>query len=197
MKNRVLVYLTTVLVSVCGFSAYAQSPFHVGIKAGANFTEMHTRLADYSSKSALGYGIGAVARLDMGQLYLQSELLFVEKNVKFQSDKHSDVDSAMKHIEVPLVLGVKIIDTGVFKVRAFAGGVYSYMVEGKFSTSEVGDAFKDFNLNKSNLGYKVGAGVDLGKLTVDLSYDAGFKNVSKNYETKARTFMVSAGFFIF
>lgn len=194
MKSKLSLYLIMCLVGLCGLSTYAQSPVHFGIKASANFTEMHTNIKDYSSKSAMGYGIGAVVRVDMGKLYLQPELLFVEKNAKFKSATSEEVNTAMKHIEFPLVLGLKIIDAGIVNVRIFGGGVYNYMIQDNFSTAAVGDAFKDFN--KSNLGYRFGAGVDLGKLTVDLSYDGGFKDISKNYETKPKTFMVSAGFFI-
>ncbi|MDR2223731.1 MAG: PorT family protein [Flavobacteriaceae bacterium] len=195
MKKNIVFYLTMLVAMASFTSAHAQKPFHIGIKAGANFTEMHSNIKEYNSKSALGYGLGAMVRLDLAAFYLQSELLFVEKNVKFKNDSKEDFNSEMKHIELPIVLGIKVIDTGVLKVRAFGGGVFNYMVKDNFSTAVVGDAFKGFN--KANMGYKVGAGVDLGKLTVDLSYDGGFKDISKNYDTKPSTFMVSAGFFIF
>ncbi|MDR0228420.1 MAG: PorT family protein [Flavobacteriaceae bacterium] len=195
MKKSIIFYVAILFAMVSFTTVRAQTPFHIGLKAGANFTEMHSSIKDYNSKSALGYGLGAMVRLDLAAFYLQSELMFVEKNVKFQSNSHQDFNSEMKHIELPVVLGIKVIDTGVFKVRAFGGGVFNYMVKENFSTEVVGDAFKGFN--KANMGYKVGAGIDLGKLTVDLSYDAGFKDISKNYDTKPSTFMVSAGFFIF
>ncbi|WP_267739707.1 porin family protein [Myroides injenensis] len=194
MKTRNLFYCLTLLIGLVSGSAFAQSPspLHVGIKAGANFTDMSTSLKDYNSKSSTGFGVGAVARLDIKKTYLQAELLYTEKNVKFEGEQN-DVTSKMKNIEVPVVLGYKFINLPLLHARVFGGGVYTNMVGDNFKAKQVGETFKNFD--KSNIGYRVGVGVDVLKFTVDVSYDGGFSNVSKDFKTKPNTWMVSIGYF--
>lgn len=191
MKNYF--YALVAAVSLAGFSAQAQSPspLHVGIKAGANFTDMSTSLKDYNSKSSTGFAVGAMARFDIKKTYLQAELLYSEKNVKFEGA--SDVTSKMKNLEVPLVIGYKFINLPLLHLRGYAGGVYTNMVGDNFKVKQVGEVFDNFD--KNNIGYRVGVGVDVLKFTLDVSYDGGFNNVSKDFKTKPNTWMVSLGYF--
>lgn len=191
MKNYF--YALVAAVSLAGFSAQAQSPspLHVGIKAGANFTDMSTSLKDYNSKSSTGFAVGAMARFDIKKTYLQAELLYSEKNVKFEGT--SDVTSKMKNLEVPLVIGHKFINLPLLHLRGYAGGVYTNMVGDNFKAKQVGEVFDNFD--KNNIGYRVGVGIDVLKFTLDVSYDGGFNNVSKDFKTKPNTWMVSLGYF--
>lgn len=186
-------YLVVTAISLMSFSSQAQSPspLHVGIKAGANFTDMSTSLKDYNSKSSTGFAVGAMARLDIKKTYLQAELLYSEKNVKFEGS--NDVTSKMKNIEVPLVIGHKIINLPLLHLRGFAGGVYTNMVGDNFKAKDVEGVFDNFD--KNNIGYRVGLGIDVLKFTLDVSYDGGFSNVSKDFKTKPNTWMVSLGYF--
>ncbi|MGL4581610.1 MAG: outer membrane beta-barrel protein, partial [Flavobacterium sp.] len=121
--KHIVKLLATVALMFVGATTYAQSPspFHVGIKAGANFTNISSDIKDYSSKTATGYGIGAMARLDIKKTYLQAELFFSEKNSKFEGDQGT-IDAKMKQIEIPVVIGHKILDLPLFSLRGFAGG---------------------------------------------------------------------------
>lgn len=169
-------------------SVYAQSPspIHVGIKAGANFTNLSTA-SGISAKSAAGYGIGAMARLDIKKAYLQADLMFSQKNFKIEGET-----SKMKNIEVPVVIGYKFINLPLLHLRGYAGGVYTHIVDDKFSKG-VQEAFDNFD--KSNIGYRLGIGADILKFTVDVSYDGGFGSISKDFKTKPNTFFISVGYF--
>ena len=155
---------------------------------------MSTSLKDYNSKSATGWGAGAMLRVNMKRAYLQAELMYAEKNVKFDSALNNET-SKMKNLEVPLVIGYRFIKLPVLHVRAFAGGVYTNIVGDNFKTQDITGVFDDFN--KDNLGYRLGLGVDVLNFTVDVSYDGGFKNVSRQYKTKPSAWMVSLGYFFF
>lgn len=170
-------------------SVYAQSPspIHVGIKAGANFTDISTP-SGISAKSAAGYGIGAMARLDIKKAYLQADLMFSEKNIKVEGET-----SKMKNIEVPVVIGYKFINLPLLHLRGYAGGVYTNIVDNNFSKGEVENTFNNFD--KSNIGYRLGIGADILKFTVDVSYDGGFGNISKDFKSKPNTFFISVGYF--
>ncbi len=170
-------------------SVYAQSPspIHVGLKAGANFTDISTS-SDISAKSAAGYGIGAMARLDFKKAYLQADLMFSEKSFKVE-----DETSKMKSIEVPVVIGYKFINLPMLHLRGYAGGIYTHIVDDNFSKGELEGAFNNFD--KSNIGYRLGVGADILMFTVDVSYDGGFGNISKDFKSKPNTFFISLGYF--
>ncbi|WP_121966651.1 porin family protein [Myroides sp. N17-2] len=194
--KHIVKLLASVALMFVGATTYAQSPspFHVGIKAGANFTNISTDMKDYSSKTATGYGLGAMARLDIKKTYIQAELFFSEKNSKFEGDSNS-FDIKSKQIEIPVVIGHKILDLPLFSLRGFAGGVYTNTFDDKFSGAKIEQTVKFDNFDKNNIGYRVGAGVDILKFTVDVSYDGSFSKTNKETGSRPNTWMVSVGYF--
>lgn len=187
-KKFYALLLTVFFAAYC--NAQSPSPLHIGLKAGANFTDL-TTAKELKVKSVAGYGLGLMARLDIKKAYLQADFMFSEKNVKIDNGSST---SKMKHFEVPVVVGYKLINLPLLHLRAYAGGVYTNMVNDNFSKEAAEGVFKDFD--KNNLGYRVGIGADILKFTVDVSYDAGFKSISKEYKSKPNTVFVSIGYFI-
>ncbi|WP_413513175.1 porin family protein [Myroides odoratus] len=186
--------LFSILLTSLTFHAYAQSPINIGIKAGANFTTLSHDLKEYSNKSSTGFGLGVMARINLNRSYIQADLMYMEKNSKFESSQAglSNDKTTMKNLELPVVYGYKLLKSPLYNVRIFGGGVYSVVLNNSISKNEVGNAFKDFD--KSNIGYRVGAGVDILKFTVDVSYDGGLNNVSKDFKSKPNTWFVAVGY---
>jgi len=131
-----------------------------------------------------------MARINISKSYIQADLLYAEKSIKFEGDGSSE-KTTMKNLEIPVVYGYKLLSSPLYNVRVFGGGVYSVTLN-KLSKDSVDDAFKDFD--KSNIGYRVGAGVDILKFTVDVSYDGGLNNVSKDFKSKPNTWFVAVGY---
>ncbi|WP_158960507.1 porin family protein [Myroides fluvii] len=182
--------LFSILLTSFAFNTYAQSPINVGIKAGANFTNFSSNPKEFSSKTASGFGVGAMARINLNRSYIQADLMYSEKNIKFESELSSD-KTKMKNIEVPVVYGYKLLKSPLYNVRVFGGGVYTVVLN-DLSKGSVDNAFNEFD--KSNIGYRVGAGVDVLKFTFDVSYDGGLNNVSKNFSSKPNTWFIAVGY---
>lgn len=191
-----LLLLTTFLLGLVSSKINAQSPLpiHIGIKGGSNFSELPVS-DDFNSKHAVGYFVGAMARFDFKRFYIQNKILYSEKSSKI--DKISGTGSKnakWKSIEVPLVIGYKVVDLAGLNVRVFAGGVYSYILDENFlSLNQLKDSYRKFD--KSNIGYQVGAGVEVWKFTVDFTYQGGLNNVNKNFSSKPNSFNVGVGYF--
>ncbi len=188
-------YSLAIVLALCfssSITAQSVSPVHIGIKAGANFSDMSTSLKDYNSKSATGWGLGAMLRVNIKRTYLQTELMYTEKNVKFEGLDTQET-TTMKNLEVPLLIGYRVLKLPAFHLRAFGGGVYSNTVGDNFKSKDISGVFDNFN--KDNLGYRVGLGVDILSFTLDVSYDGGFRNVSKSHKSKPQAWMVSLGYF--
>lgn len=192
-----LLLLTTVFVlGLISSKIYAQSafPVHIGIKGGSNYSELPVSKG-FNSEYAAGYFGGVMARFDFKRFYIQNEILYSEKSSKIEKTTLMDSKNAKwRSIEVPLVIGYKVVDLDALNVRVFGGGVYSYVLDENFSSlNQLKDAYTKFD--KSNIGYQVGAGVEFWKFTLDFTYQGGLNNVSKSFSSKPNSFNVGVGYF--
>jgi hypothetical protein len=193
--NKLLLLTTIFLLGlVSKINAQSPLPIHVGIKGGSNYSELPVS-DGFSSKHAFGYFGGAMARFDFKRFYIQNEILYSEKSSKIEKTSGTGSKNAKwKSIDVPLVIGYKVIDLSALNVRVFGGGVYSYVLDENFSSlNQLKDSYKKFD--KSNIGYQVGAGIEMWKFTVDLIYQGGLNNVSKEFNSKPNSFNISVGYF--
>ncbi|MCD0471231.1 porin family protein [Flavobacterium sp. JAS] len=199
MNMYKLVLLTTIfLVSLISSKVNAQSPLpiHVGIKGGSNYSELPVT-DGFSSKYAVGYFAGAMARFDFKRFYIQNELLYSEKSSKIEKSSLSTSKNAKwRSLEMPLLIGYKVIDLSTLNVRVFGGGVYSYVLDENISSlNQLKNSYNKFD--KSNISYQVGAGVEMWKFTIDFTYQGGLNNVSKEFNSKVNSFNIGVGYFIF
>ncbi|MFH7005425.1 porin family protein [Flavobacterium bizetiae] len=196
MNMNKLLLLTTIFLLglVAKMNAQSPLPIHIGIKGGSNFSELPVS-DGFSSKYAVGYFGGAMARFDFKRFYIQNEILYSEKSSKIDKTSGAGSKNAKwRSIEVPLVIGYKVVDLAALNVRVFAGGVYSYVLDENFSSlNQLKDSYRKFD--KSNIGYQVGAGVEVWKFTVDFTYQGGLNNVNKNFSSKPNSFNVGVGYF--
>ncbi|PWJ99182.1 outer membrane protein with beta-barrel domain [Flavobacterium araucananum] len=192
-----LLLLTTIfLLGFVSSKMNAQStfPIHIGIKGGSNYSELPVS-DGFNSKYAVGYFGGVMARFDYKRFYIQNEILYSEKSSKIERTSLAETKNAKwRSIEMPLVIGYKVIDLNALNVRVFAGGIYSYVLDENFSSlSQLKDSYHKFD--KFNIGYQVGAGVEVWKFTVDVTYQGGLNNVSKNFSSKPNSFNIGVGYF--
>lgn len=198
MKQQFLAFGSLLLCITCSIDTQAQQTpaFHVGIKGGANFTKTSTESSSLEGKYGFGYQAGAMARVDLGRLYVQGEALFNKRKASYEAKNAGAAKLTWNSIDIPVVIGYKIIKNDDFNVRAFAGGVYSYAFNNKLSVSEsLQDGFNKFD--KSNIGVTGGIGVDYKNFTVDLRYEHGLSNISKEFKSKPHSFSLGIGYFLF
>ncbi|MDM1408882.1 porin family protein [Myroides sp. DF42-4-2] len=188
MKKLSLLF--SIMLVALSFNSYAQSPINIGIKTGLNFTDFSSNPKVYSTKNSTGFGVGAMARINISRSYIQADLMYSEKSVKFEWAFGSD-KATMKNIEIPVVYGYKLLKSPLYNLRVFGGGVYTAVLN-NLSKGAVDNAFNEFD--KSNIGYRVGAGVDILKFTVDVSYDGGLSNISKDFSSKPNTWFIAVGY---
>ncbi|MGG5576089.1 porin family protein [Myroides sp. C15-4] len=189
MKKLSLLF--SIMLTAFAFNSYAQSPINVGIKTGLNFTDFSSNPKEYSTKNSSGFGVGAMARINISRSYIQADLMYTEKSIKFESANGGSDKKTLKNIEIPVVYGYKLLKSPLYNVRLFGGGVYSVVLN-NLSKGAVDEAFNEFD--KSNIGYRVGAGVDILKFTVDVSYDGGLSNISKSFSSKPNTWFIAVGY---
>ncbi len=205
MKKSVL---TLTLMIMVVLSTYAQFPFTIGIKGSVNSSKITTdnyslngvTLNDFVSDSKSGYDLGVFARLG-NKLYLQPELLYsVKKGKSFSGTTIQNLD--IKSIQVPLLLGVKVIDLKAASIRAFTGPAMSFVMNNSDITYEgVTSGLYDTKNYKNNIwDWQLGGGIDIGPLIFDVRYEWGLSNVSDGninaigFVNKGNTLTFSLGF---
>ncbi|UWX59813.1 PorT family protein [Chryseobacterium oranimense] len=198
MKQQILALSTFLLCITCSVETKAQQTpaFHIGIKGGANFTKTSTESSALEGKYGFGYQGGIMTRMDIGSLYVQGEALFNKRKTSFDSKDGSSPKLTWNSVDVPIVIGYKLINDKDFNVRAFAGGVYSYAFKNNLSASKaLQDGFKNFD--KSNIGVTGGIGIDYKNFTADLRYETGLSSISKEFKSKPHSFTLGIGYFLF
>lgn len=197
MKQQFFALTALLLCIFCSMETKAQQTpaFHIGVKGGANFTKTSTE-SSLEGKYGFGYQAGVMTRMDIGKLYVQGEALFNKRKTSYQSQDGSSSKLSWNAIDIPVVVGYKLIKADDFNVRVFAGGVYSYAFNNKISTSHaIQEGFIKFD--KSNIGITGGVGVDYKNFTVDLKYETGLSSISKDFKSKPHSFSLGIGYFLF
>ncbi|WP_461633262.1 porin family protein [Labilibaculum euxinus] len=185
---------------ICMFSSalFAQlsSPVNFGLHAGLVSTKAdyeNSSLTSIKEESKNGMMVGAFLRINLNKWYVQPELNYVSRKSEV-SLEGIPFDLKTKSLDVPILLGYKIVKLPAFKLRAFAGPVASFKIDDSFKNT-LGEIDEDFNGAVWNA--KFGAGVDVWKLTLDVDYEFGLSDVSSEFLKKNKMMNVTLGFKIF
>ncbi|GET28759.1 porin family protein [Prolixibacter sp. SD074] len=222
-----LVAMTTTL--------FAQLPVSFGIKGSINSTKITTdnaiagaenySLSDLKKDAANGFNVGAFLRLKFGKTFLQPELLYSVQKGKTSytiptSATQNGLEGAVtqdmdiKSIQVPILLGVKVLDLKVASLNVFTGPAMSFILDGseiklnKQDGVAVDPSLYDQNNFKNNSwDWQLGAGVDVAMLSFDVRYAWALTNVSEGvsnddptligFKNKGNTLTLSLGIRLF
>ncbi|MFA9390468.1 MAG: porin family protein [Prolixibacteraceae bacterium] len=200
--------LLTSLLLVFVLDTFSQGPFNIGIKFGANRSTMITNIDDVLNQNILkedvnNYLAGAFVRVNLGRLYLQPEAYFNTKGGiitpvgenQFSVPKKTTFN--YQTIDVPALVGIKIIDKELINVRLHGGPVFSFVTANSL-VSEISD-FNADDLSKQYAGWQLGAGIDIWFVTLDARVENSFiiSDKSSNYDIKNRVYLISAGIKLF
>lgn len=165
-------------------AADAQSPLNIGIHGGISNTKIKVKDVRTALKngSHTGYMFGAFVRVNLGPLYAEPSLNFSHKESEV---KGNGTTTSLKYnsFDIPLMLGLHILDLSAVKLRAYLGPVASFTGKLKWNEGEFGARLKN---EKTMWNGKIGIGVDVWKLTFDIDYEKGLKKFQKNEELKIK-----------
>lgn len=190
-----LILLTATLI-ICSFS-YAQIPgFNIGPKVGGTFSKFTTDQDQIKEELKSSFHFGAFARIGK-KVYLQPELILMKRSGLLRTDLIAGSSNSIKitSIDIPILLGVKVIDLKATNVRVMAGPVASLTINKEISIDNWENTINKDDLRNANWGIQFGAGADLLFLTLDLRYEIGMNDVSKldGFDLKNNMFIISLG----
>ncbi len=153
--------------AMLSITAFAQNDSGFGIKAGLNYNgngDYFESVGDAAREPDrnLGYHIGVFGKIKFSRLYVRPEVIYTRTKSEYTGG-----DFEMSKLDVPVLLGIRIIGP----LHVFAGPAFQYILDSEFDGIGINDIESDFSV-----GAHLGAGVNLGKLGIDLRYERGFSN---------------------
>ncbi|MBI9034990.1 MAG: PorT family protein [Bacteroidales bacterium] len=208
MKKHVMIFALMIISS----SLFAQLTF--GPKIGWNANTLTTDLSTIKEEAKGNIKFGVFARLGK-KYYIQPEINFMKMEsdfntqvipLNFQNPVEATQSLTLQKLDIPILLGVRIIDTKLANVRVFGGPVASMILNKKmsltantdgseFETDQKDKIFTEDNFKNSSWSLNLGAGVDVLMFTLDVRYSFGLSNVYLDdfKDLKDKAFMVSLG----
>ena len=199
-------FLTTLLLFIT-LSVFSEGPLNIGIKFGTNRSKMITNFDNVLDQIVLeedvnNYLAGAFVRLNLGRLYLQPEVYFNTKGGIIKPSNQDLVNSAStifnyQTIDVPALIGIKLINRDLINLRIHGGPVFSYITVNSFTTDIAN--FNTNDLNNQYVGWQLGAGIDIWFLTIDarIENSSNILASTSDYKIRNRVYLLSAGIKLF
>lgn len=180
--KKIILSALFICSSMMAFSQVLPS-FQFGLKGGVNLTKFSTQ-STFSSDNRAGYYGGVWARIGAAGIHLQPELYISGKNTSLQNSNGQEVKVDFTSLDVPILVGTKIGAAGV-GIRLNTGPVVSFILSEDQSIKDAGSEILKGNFKDQNFAWQFGAGLDIGKLGVDLRYEQGLSKIGKDdYEGK-------------
>ncbi len=193
----------------------AQDFFKYGVRFGGATTAVNADYQDVfngtdSLKMTLGssnFGIhvGGFARLTLGPVFLQPEVLFNTKGNEYtvynlQGDVLQVLDDRFTSLDVPIIVGYKFS-----ALRFQAGAIGSMTLTNKNDLVDYFNEQKDVvsTLQGFNWGWQAGLGLDISKFMIDLKYEGNFQKIGTdimidgntyNFNGRSNRFIVTFGY---
>ena len=231
-------FLLIAALLMMGSAAFAGGGFDIAIgpKVGYQTAKLSYQKADIKSSFSNHFTAGLFGRVTIGRLYVQPEVLYfktsnifeghvtgVGSNNLFNLPTGANVNLTLNqmNLQVPVMIGVNIIDLDIITLRAQAGPTANfvlksqtlydktYTLDGQQSEIENTTTDQNFDTKAISWGVQAGLGVDvLKRITLDINYNFGLSKMfdalnettlgetfdfSNIDNTKQRMFMVTLG----
>lgn len=189
----------TLLLICCSFFAFSQvvPSFQFGLKGGMNLSKFNTSNT-FSSDNQAGYYAGIWGRIGAAGLHLQPELYLSGKNTTLVNSTGQENEVKFTSLDVPILVGTKLGAAGV-GLRLNTGPVVSFLLNEDQNFSQAASAAFSGKFKDQSFAWQFGAGLDLGKLGIDLRYELGLSkiNASGYQSTKLNLYTLGLAYKLF
>lgn len=235
MKKTFLLIAALLMMGSAAFAGGGLD-FGIGPKVGYQTSKLSYQKADIKSSFSNHFIAGLFGRVTIGRIYVQPEVLYfktsnifdghvtgVESDNLFNLPTGANVNLTLNqmNLQVPVLVGVKIIDLDLVALRAQVGPTANvvlksqtlfdktYTINGQQENMENTTTDQKFNTKSISWGLQAGLGVDvLDLITLDINYNFGLSKVFENLNnttlgetfdfsnidnTKQNMFMVTVG----
>lgn len=181
-------------------TGYSQG-FSFGPKVGLSQTQLDLKSDQFKNgESKFGYHVGVFARIGIGALYLQPEVLYTQTQGQFTFDGNDmpikEYEADFNRVDIPVMLGFKMFNL----LRVQAGPIASINVNSQIK--DAANTVQDVDFKTATLGYQAGLGLDIGNLIIDAKYESSLDKFSGNVgnfstDQRMNQWILSVGFRLF
>ncbi len=175
----------------------------LGVKVGYNAAKLSTSMDSIKTSFKSGFQFGAFVRIGK-RLYVQPEAYYTTQGGVFTSNVSNWKQNVkLGSVDIPVLLGFKIINNDNLNLRILAGPAASIIVNKTIeNTGNITDPITKADINTVNWNIQAGAGVDIWKFTFDIRYQIGLNQLikdigNKTFNSHNNVWVVSLGFKIF
>ena len=153
----------------------SQAQLQFGLKGGVNYNSdsfesvSNDVLNGAKTKTGIHTGLWVRAKLPIIGFYIRPELVYTELNnsvnYKGTFSAPENTDFKFRKIDVPVLIGKKFLGIG----NVFAGPSFQYILSSDFELNDL----KEVSTENFSLGIQLGAGIELGRLGIDLRWERG------------------------
>lgn len=186
MKKIIL----AIMVGILPLGVFAQGPISFGPKIGWNSDRLTTDYSQYIHDLKSGFQGGLFFSVYLNKLYIQPEVYFSIKRGALETsfgdpfDPNSTLSISqsinLKSIDVPILVGFKVLDLKLIRFRIWGGPVASYILNKEYTLSINGsnqsDRITRDDFRNATWSGQIGAGLDVLMLTFDIGYEFGFNS---------------------
>lgn len=175
-----------------------------GLKIGMNSANLHGEAMKELEeelgeelKSKLGLCAGGFIRFNISETFaIQPEILYTMKGAKFEAtifDETMTFKMNLSYLEIPVLVKLMIPTLSGVKPSLFAGPTLAIKLSGKTKLEYAGETEEEDieEMKDTDFGLIIGAGVDFGRLTVDLRYVLGLTEISEEAEEETKNGVIS------
>lgn len=238
MKKTFLLIATLLMLGSAAFAG-GGIDLAIGPKIGYQTAKLSYNKANIKSDFSNHFTAGVFGRVTVGRVYVQPEVLYFKTTNVFdasvvgvESDNlfnlptgaHLNLTLNQMNLQVPIMIGVNIIDLDIVTLRAQVGPTANFTLKSQTLYDETytldGQQFeldqnnattdKNFDTKSISWGVQAGLGVDiLKRITLDINYNFGLSKMfdklndtqlgetfdfSNIDNTKQNLFMVTVGY---
>jgi len=184
--------------------------FHIGPQIGYTASQLSYKSSDISTGLKSNMVIGVFLRLG-NKIYIQPEVNYLTQGSVFKfpsllgNTSFVEQNVQLKTIQVPVSLGLQILDLKVVKLRIFGGATANFVANKTIDpvTAAPKDYLQPDNFKDVNFQYQIGAGLDVLMFALDVKYYGGlsdlvngnvtFDNKTQAINAPSNVFMVTLG----
>ncbi len=198
MKKSIVILLVSLFI---GTVLNAQG-LDLGVKGGYLYSKMEVKdLKDVKTEPKSGYCLGAFARISGERVFFQPELMYRVRTADFKFKELVDnkVEVESKTLDIPLQVGLEVLDLAVVKVAIHAGPVFSLNLSNEAKLESVAKNVEDYVKDYKSFvcSGQVGISVDVARFVVGVSYEKGFSDMAEKGVGKNDLFLATVGIKLF
>jgi hypothetical protein len=159
--------------------------FSYGLKIGYNASKLHSSLDSIKSSFNSGFHFGVFVRVGK-KVYLQPELYYTLQGGIFENNVSNTYNNWKQKVtvgtmDIPILVGFKLIDVKVVNWRIMAGPMASFLVNSKITDVNLNPGpITKSDISNVNWYVQVGTGVDVFFLTLDIRYQIGLNQMIRS-----------------